>query len=289
MEEAAQTPGRWSPFTWADTPWTVAALLGVWGVMIGIEEFFWADLFMVLAGVWCSVRLFRDCSTPGRRRISAFILGLLIFWSIVGVDLTLTARKKASSEAKADQIPKLNEKISELQETVRSQNQQIIQQQSQSNQKLSDISAENIALRKSVEVKDAALVSIAKQQYALNFFPQVVVTTNESADTMYVQNHGKTNIDLYRLIVQGFDETGAVKRTTIAPDAFMSYTMKEQKKTQIINQAPFTNGEAVLSGEVYLVTLDNKKYEMPFSWYFDVKDGKISKSYIVDGSIANEK
>src|ERR1700728_2480998 len=104
-------PKKPTIFGWADTPWTVAALLGAWGVMIGVEEFFLADVFMVLAGATSTARLARDCFQHRRRRWVPFVLWLAIIGTVVGVDIHLTERKQQSSEAKAGEIPKLNAQI----------------------------------------------------------------------------------------------------------------------------------------------------------------------------------
>jgi hypothetical protein len=184
-----------SPFSWADTPWMAAALLGAWGVFMGVEEFFLANTFMVLAGASCTVRLYRDNIQSEPRRNSAFVLGLAIIVAIVGVDIHLTAKKKDSSEAKAGEIPRLNKQIADLQGTIDKQNAKLNQSQGQSDQKLADISQENKDLRRSVEAKDSALIAIAKQQLDLSFVPAVDIT--HETGRIHIFNRGKTTIRIW--------------------------------------------------------------------------------------------
>jgi hypothetical protein len=193
---AEETDNR-SPFSWADTPWTVAALLGAWGVFLGAEEFFLANVFMVLAGASCTFRLYKDSIAFKPRKKGAFVLGLAIVVVIVAVDIHLTDKKKESSEKKSQEIPKLTAEIGNLQQTINEQRTALATAQGQANQKLFDISQQNADLKKSVDTKDAALVAIAKEQYALNFFPQVYVATFDSKDEVKVSNNGKTNIEVY--------------------------------------------------------------------------------------------
>jgi hypothetical protein len=101
MDPDSDTKNSSSPFGWADTPWTVAALLGAWGVMIGTEDFFLANAFMVLAALSCVARLYKDSLSSSPRRIWSFVFGVLIIAAIVAVDIHLTSRKKSASTVTA--------------------------------------------------------------------------------------------------------------------------------------------------------------------------------------------
>jgi len=191
-----------SLFDWADTPWTVAALLGVWGVFMGVEEFFLANVFMVLAGASCTVRLYKDSIQAWPRKNLAFALGLVIILAIVVVDIRLTAKKKASTEAKEGEITRLTGEVGQLNGTVEKQSVALKEAQAHTDQHVSDIQDENKQLRASIDKKDAALVSIARQQFALNFFPQVFVSDNGTPNEVAIINNGKTTATITEIDVE---------------------------------------------------------------------------------------
>jgi hypothetical protein len=266
-------------FGWADTPWTVAALLGAWGVMIGIEEFFLANLFMILAGLSCTLRLAKDCFQRRRRRWVPFTLWVAIIVAVIGVDIHLTATKKQSSEDKAAEIPGLKATIENLNSTVGTQSIALSKAQGHTDQHVSDIQEENKRLRASIDKKDAALVSIAKQQYALNFFPQVfAINSGTDTGSVIIQNNGKTNVTVSEVDMEG------------APQGGISFTMHESVKQVIISRAPNGNAERLpVECAVRLSTLDKKNYLLGFTWLFDIKDGTIVKTAVIDRPIVEVK
>jgi hypothetical protein len=286
------TTGKFSS-AFLDAPWIVAALLGVWGVMIGLEDFLLADIFFVAAGALVCVKVAKETNLREKeRRLGIFVTAFICIMVLIGLDFRWTNRKATEASTRQEQlshlgeIPKLNGDLQKMQNDRAADKITQALVQAKSDQKLDDIEGENKDLRKSVETKDAALVKIAKDQYALNFFPQIVVTTNGSTEQMFIQNLGKTNVVTYRLNVDGDDIREASALSTIAPNASNSFQVREVLKARIINRAVLlTDARVPLEGTVYLSTLDDRRYSMGFTWYFEIKDGKIDKSYIEDQSI----
>jgi hypothetical protein len=239
-----------------------------------VEEFFLADLFMVLAGISCTARLTRDCFMHRRRRWVPFVLWLAIIVSVIGVDIHLTKKKKTSSEAKAGEITRLTGEVGNLNGTVQKQSVALKEEQAHTDQHVSDIQDENKQLRTSIDKKDVALVKIAQDQYALNFFPQIVITTNGSNNQMFIQNNGKTNVETYRLVMDGVEVKDAKLLSTIAPTASSSYLIGSSSQDEIARRGATTNARVPMEGTIYLSTLDKRKYKMIFTWYWEVKDGK---------------
>jgi hypothetical protein len=277
-------------FGWADTPWTVAALLGAWGVMIGIEEFFLADVFMVLAGASATLRLARDCFAQNRRKWVPFVLWLAIIVAIVGVDIRLTMRKKESSTARSAQIPELNAKIENLNATIQKQNTELNNAQARTDQQVLDIQEENKQLRASIDKKDAALVSIAKQQYALNFFPQVFAVTNGTTDSVVIQNNGKTNVTVSEIDMEDSKQDASNVPALVISGGTITFTMHESTRKAIASRAPNGNADRLpIECVIRLSTLDKKSYLLPFTWLFDIKDGTIIKTAVIDRPIVEVK
>ncbi len=85
------TDKRHSPphpvFGWIDTPWTVAAILGIWGVMIGIEEYRFADYAASIAVVFAAIRLVKETLIwTRRRRTLPFVLGFIVLICLLAGD-----------------------------------------------------------------------------------------------------------------------------------------------------------------------------------------------------------
>jgi hypothetical protein len=277
-----------STFGWLDTPWIVAALLGVWGAMIGVEEFFVANVFMGLAGIAFVVRLFRDSMQTLPRRIAPFLLGLVIASTIVGADFYFTGKKKQATEERNQEIPGLKGQITGLNGQLANQETARKIDQKASEQKLDDIEGQNKDLKKSVETKDAALVQIAKDQYALNFFPQILISTNGTTDSIYVSNNGKTNIEQDRVVIEGIDSPDVARPQTIAPGGTATFKLTETAVQTVLAKTGSV-GKVSVEGTMYLTTLDKRRYSIGFTYYFEVSDGKINKSYITDRAIVEEK
>lgn len=261
-----------SPFSWADTPWTVAALLGAWGVFIGVEEFFLANIFMVLAGASCAVRLYRDNILSEPRRTSAFFLGLAIIIAIIGMDIHLTAKKKESSETKAREIPGLHQQIKDLQATINTQNATFNQSEAKSDQKLADISQENKDLKKSVETKDSALIAIAKQQLDLSFVPAIDIT--HETGRVHIFNRGKTTIRIWG--DKYGNENARIEKTPMAIPPSGSYDLFSEALEKLILGQIGANGEARVPFELYLTTEDEKKHVVLCTFWEVVKDSKLT-------------
>jgi hypothetical protein len=277
-----------SLFDWADTPWTVAALLGVWGVSMGVEEFFLANVFMVLAGASCTVRLYKDSIQVRPSKNFAFALGIVIILAIVGVDIRLTAKKKASSEAKEGEIIRLTGEVGRLNGTVEKQSVALKEAQAHTDQHVSDIQDENKQLRASIDKKDAALVSIARQQFALNFFPQVFVSDNGTPNEVAIINNGKTNATITEIDVEGLPQeaSNVPARLTPGPAGGVRFTLNDTVRNIIASRAPGGNAVRLpVDCAVQLTTQDKKKYLLGFTWLFDLKDGAVVKTAIIDRPI----
>lgn len=274
MEGNLKTP---TIFGWADTPWTVAALLGAWGVMIGIEEFFLADIFMVLAGASCTVRLARDCYMHRRRRWIPFLLWFVIIGAVVGVDIRLTQRKQKSSEAKAGEITTLTTKVGELTGKVQDQSVALSDAQGHTDQHVSDIQDENKRLRASIDKKDAALVAIAQQEY---YSPQIVIQGTAPND-IRITNNGKSSITILRLIDDSAEQTYIRRSTSIARSAWVSFGYTESTKSAHASKAqydPVTQDyRATLQDSILIETENHKRYNIPFTVTLVVKDGVITQ------------
>jgi hypothetical protein len=275
-----------------DAPWIVAAFLGVWGVMIGLEDFLLADVLFVAAGVLVCVKIARETNLRQKeRRLWIFIAAFVCVMVFIGLDLRWTNRKAEEAANRKEQlshlgeIPGLKGDLKTMRENQEAEKISAALSQAQADQKLDDIEEENKDLRKSVETKDAALVKIAKDQYALNFFPQVVISTNGRRDELIVQNNGKTNIVTYKMNLEGIDIADASLLSTISPTASNSYKMPETSLSVVVAHATPANARVPVEGTLYLSTLDNRRYSMAFTWFFEVKDGRVDKSYIEDHSI----
>jgi hypothetical protein len=271
-------PGSSKPvFDWIDTPWTVAALLGVWGVMIGIEEFYLANVFIFLAAAVCVVRLFKDVVRKSPRRKGRFLIGALIIGSIVAVDVRLTGKKKLASEARSLEIPGLQQKIRDLQGAVDKQNTKSDLAQAQSDQKLADIEEENKNLQKSVETKDAALVAIARQQYALNYVPQIAVVYDSTNEMLQVVNRGKTNIEVWGGKLGNEAELIKDKPTIVAPDTYEGYYTVKENLTRDAVLRGTSDGFATYDGKAFIRTLDNKKYIVSYKIRLNMVAGEAKR------------
>lgn len=277
-------------FGWADIAWTVAVLLGIWGAMIGVEEFTLANAFMILTGVICLSRLIKDCFQEGERRWVLFIAGLALICAVVAVDIVLTHRKQKSSEAREQEIPALQREIGGYQKTIENLSRQLQHSQVSAAQKIDDIQAENKSLRKSIEQKDAALVSIAKEQLDLNYAPEILVTTYNTLNTLSVVNSGKTNIELLEITLSGMHPGGPALPETISPASNGSFTMDEHIESSIVARLSQQNIDHIdFPGSLVIRTMDNRRYSMNFTVTLWVKDGKLTKCFATDGPIMPAK
>jgi hypothetical protein len=280
-----------------DPAWLVAFLVGCWGVVIAMEDFRLADGLAVAAGIVICLKVGAETRLLSKdRRLLVFVLAFILVSGIVAVDFLWTDHKKEEAADRNKQLsqlgelPGLRDRFQKMEQAQIKRSEEERVREIQSSQQLTDIQNENKGLRKSVETKDAALVSIAKDQYALNFFPQIAISTNGTVDTMYVTNNGKTNVEVYRLMFENNESPiGSPSRQTIAPGANDSFMTTEQGKQTALQRAMLGGGITSLAGTLFLSTLDKKNYRMTFTWTFAVKDFKIDKTFITDGPIVEEK
>lgn len=277
-----------------DAPWFVATFLGLWGVMIGMEDFFLADLFFIAAGVLCCVKLGKETNLRGKeRKLVIFIVAFVAIMTTIGLDLRWTTRKSTEANIRREQLSHLSEIPNlkgELQKMKDKQDQTAVAQaiaQGKEDTKLSLIETENKELRKSVETKDAALVQIAKEQYSLNFFPEVFVSNEGVIDTAQIINNGKTNVDVYEIDLEGVPQDVKTVPALVVPGSRVGFQISAQQKQYIANHALGGTGVRIpIDCTVYLLTLDKKRYSLRFTWFFDAKDGVPTKSDTVDHPIA---
>jgi hypothetical protein len=287
-------------FRWVDTPWVIAAVLGVWGVMIGSEEFLLANIAVCIAVILAAVRLARETLIWTRRRHTLpFVSGLLVIIVLVGAAFWWTGRQKSSSEAKSGQLAKLSQ-IPQLQRTIQDMTkseqgaaQAEAVEQGKLEQKVSDIRADNKSLKTSIEEKDTTLAKIARDQYALNFTPQVSLMTSDSKDTVAFVNLGKTNVILsYANCTQTYLTFGKVRDfpSLIAPNSNIGVTEPADVLKGIVLVAlKYPDGKVPLECAASIETLDKKHYELPFTWYFIVADSNVSRSYAVPHAVTEVK
>lgn len=287
--KSSETSGA---FRWVDTPWTVAAALGIWGVMVGLEQFLVANIFVSVAAIFAVIRISKDTLIWTRkRRTLPFALGLIAVIGLLGTDFWWTAHQKAITEAKntqlaqLGQIPELRKTIDRMtaneQETAKTQ----AVEQGKMEQKLGDIGADNKSLKLSIEKKDATLAKIAVDQYALNFTPQVTVYSKEIPDELFLLNIGKNNVQLQEPFCGGLDgivPSEEAQPTLLTPTSWESYKLNDQGTQRVLTYAPaHPDGRIPFECHVSIETLDKKHYLLAYSWVFDVKQGKITKGLAV--------
>jgi hypothetical protein len=281
-----------------DPAWLVALLAGAWGVVLALEDFFVADCFAVAIAIVVCLKVAQETNIyrPGGRRWIIFIVACAFVVGTVALDLRWTKRIEKESSERREQLSQLND-IPNLKSQLHDLKQQQTDKANADNvkggiadQKLDDIEQENKELRKDLSSKDAALISIAKDQYALNFFPQVFVTTGDTLTEIFITNNGKTNVDLYEIDLEGHPQSRKELPSLIISNSRVSFDLDESTKISIPRRAPGGNAERIpVEGVAYIRTLDKKQYSLAFTWYFDIKDGKISKINVLDQPIIEIK
>jgi hypothetical protein len=287
-------------FRWVDTPWVIAAVLGVWGVMIGSEEFLLANVAVCIAAILVAVQLARETLIWTRRRHTlSFVFGLLAVIALVGAAFWWTGRQKASSETKSAQLAKLGQ-IPQLQQTIQDMKQSEqdtakaqAMEQGKLEQQVKDIGADNKSLKTSIEQKDATLATIARDQYALNFTPQIVPQNDNSQDQVKFVNLGKTNVMISDLnCTNTYFKIAKMKESPgqIVPNSWLSAAIAADTKDFIVKVVlNFADGKVPLECSVSIETLDKKHYLLPFTWMFVVKDNSISSSYSIAHAVTEVK
>jgi hypothetical protein len=139
----------------------------------------------------------------------------------------------------------------------------------------------------------ATLSKIARDQYALNFTPQITTTTEDSPAQLKFMNLGKTNVVIsdvnctqtYFTIMKMKESPGQ-----ITPNAYISFLQADDTKELIIKTAPnYPDGRVPLVCTALIETLDKKHYLLPFTWTFVVKDNSISRSLAVAHAVTEVK
>jgi hypothetical protein len=243
-----------------------------------------------LAGVSCTYRLAKDCFQQKRRRWIPFVLWFTIIATLAGVDIHLTERKKQSSEAKAEEIPNLNSQIKTLNGTIRAQSTELSNAQGHTDQHVSDIQEENKRLRASIDKKDAALVDIARQQFALNYAPQVAAIYDSTNDQLEVWNEGKTNIEIWGGKIGPEPTLVKDKPTIVPPTTFEGYYHFKENMLKDANASSTSeNGLVTFDCSSFIRTLDHKRYVVSYKVRLTLKDGGVDKiDSFLDGIIETD-
>lgn len=268
--------------SWVNIGWLVALLVGLWGVMIGLGRFGLSEIIFLLCGGIAVAKLIYEAVTDRTRaRITVCAIFFVVIiaaecWTLRWTNgLSIESSEQQNRLKQLDKIPELTKQLEDLK-------QQEAIDQAKAQQQVSDIGHDNKELKDSIEKKDAVLAAIAKEQLDLNFAPEVVITTGDSKDSLYIVNNGKTNIVLYGLSINGMTVRGITFPETIAPTANARFTVgPDNEKIILAMNQPQVSFEGVAN----LRAGNNKQYAMGFTVSFNAKDGAITKSFITDHSI----
>jgi hypothetical protein len=193
--------------------------------------------------------------------------------------LAVEAAEQQKRLTQLDQIPTLTQQLKELQ-------QQEAIDQAKAQQRVSDIDHDNKELKGSIEKKDAILASIAKQQFALNFLPQVSVASNGSIDHVVIQNNGKTNVTVSEIDMETSKQDAHNVPALITPGSVIVFTTHENVRAAIVLRAPGGNADRIpVECEVLLSTLDKKNYSLGFTWFFTIKNGAVATTDVIQRPI----
>src|ERR1035437_6203028 len=104
-------------------------------------------------------------------------------------------------------------------------------------QKLGDIGDDNKRLKTSIEEKDKTLAEIAREQYALNFTPQVTVYTQNLPDQLFFMNNGKTNVEILMPFCEHLDSLvprDPNQRALLTPASTMGFSLTDHAKQVVL-------------------------------------------------------
>jgi cell division protein FtsB len=272
--------------SWLGIAWIIAFLAGLWGAMLGIGKFGLSEFLFLLCGAIIlgkvAVETMRDRT---RSRFVALILVLLAVASLEFYVMHWTNGLAVEASQQQDRLKKLDD-IPGLQSQLQALKQQQIIDAATSKQQVSDIGQDNKDLKGSIEKKDAILAAIAKEQLDLNYAPEVTITTNDTKDTIFVMNNGKTNVVLYGFDIDMMSVGGEKIPQTIAPTTSTRFSAGEQTEKNILATAQQENLATVShDGTAYLRTQNKRSYSLGFSINYAIKDGAITKVFVVDHSI----
>ena len=224
--------------SWLGIAWIVAFLAGLWGVMIGVGKFEISEFLFLVCGAIVLIKVGHETMRHRtKKRLIALIACLLIVsLTEYGVilwtgGLSVEAQEQKRRLSQLDQIPTLTTQLDDLKNAEK-----IAEAKSQ--QQVDDIAKENRDLKASIDKKDAALVQIAKEQYSLNFFPQVLASTEGKIDEVQIINNGKTNVDLYEIDVEKVPQDTKTVPALIVQGARVGFQLSEQQK--VLNSQPRT-------------------------------------------------
>jgi hypothetical protein len=272
--------------SWVNIGWLVALIVGLWGVMIGLGKFGLSEFMFLFCGAIAIARLIYEAVTDRTR--TRIIVCMFFFVAIIVIEyytlrwtngLAVEARAQEQRLSKLDQIPTLTSQLQEMQE------QQKIDRAT-SKQQMDDFGQTNKDLKSSIEEKDAKLAAIAKEQLDLNYSPEVLVTSNDTKDNIFITNNGKTNVVLYELEMDGTEISDVKIPETIVPTASERFTAQDKAKETVLMRAQQQNTAQIsFDGTAYLRTENKKKYSLGFTVTYEIKDGAITKMFVTDHAI----
>jgi hypothetical protein len=285
MEETATRTNR-LPYvddvvSWLGIAWIVAFLAGLWGAMIGVGKFGLSEFLFLLCGAIVLVKVVSETMRdPTRKRVIALVICLVVIASVEFLvirwtnGLAVEAKEQQNRLKQLDKIPGLTQQLADLK-------QQEIVDQTKAQQQVSDIGKANNDLKSSIEKKDAVLASIAKDQYALNFTPQVTVYSQDSPDTVIAVNNGKTNVIIEQWIIDGeVTQLPFSGPSMLIPSANISFMLGDEGKANIPRRAAGADRFGV-ECSITIRTQDKKLYSLPFTWVFRMKDSAVASSFTI--------
>lgn len=253
--------------SWTGIGWIVALIVGVWGVLLGLGEFRYAEYISLLCGAVVLPKVAVDnLHNYTKRSIAVLVLAVagIVVVELLVMEWTNTLKQDAAGKearlAQLDEIPQLTTQLREMTKA-----------NAVAAQKLADIGSQNTDLKKSIEQKDAVLASIAKAQYDLNFVPSVQVEYENGH--LNVVNMGKENIYLWGS-KEAFDKPNMqAAGRLVSPQS--SYSIEIDGSTLVELSKRINGGKLEIRQPYYLyITSENgKKYTLSFLLFLGVKDG----------------
>ena len=230
------------------------------------------------------------------RRLWVFVAAFVCVMVLIGLDLRWTNRKAEEATKRAEQLshlgelPGLKEDLRIMSDGQKAEKVAAALSQVKADQKLDDIQGENKDLRKSVETKDAALVQIARDQYALNFLPQIFVVSNGATDKLTILNNGNYDVTITNLLVHGHPMRANEAPALMPKGAMMQFTLSDHERNLIMSEALGGNADRLpIECTASLTTKNGKNYALGFTWLFNIKDGAIVKTDVIDRPIVEIK
>ena len=106
---------------------------------------------------------------------------------------------------------------------------------------------------------------------------------NGGPESVNIVNTGKTSVTLYEIQVDGSIEEHAHLPQLIAQNTFLQISITDQRRQWVLLKTTrdnVTNDDRIsIDCSFSVETDDKKKYLVPFTWTFIVRDGAIVRSF----------